>query len=401
MDREVVWSSPDRRRGLRWLAVSILLLAVLGFWGWRAVGGHPASAELWHTAVVGSLSPSATGTGQFVSVKQRLVTSTESAVVGQLLRRPGEHVTEGEPVIRLEHSSLELEREDARQALASAEQEMTAERAASDLESIEARRALAEARFEHASKLADLNAYRALVDKGVVSRLQFERAKAAEELMSSRVDSLLQASAAKRELAQARLARASTRLTQMRDQVRRIESRMKRLSVQAPESGVIKTMLVDLGSAVQPGSALFSIGPESPDLAVLEFPQGYIEALKVGMPVELSYNDRTVPGELVSIGTDLRGGYGTVEARPTEDWPGASIGMVVRATIRIESLTNVVHIPAPARSFDLRKGIEVRRKRGGKTETLMLADVMELDGYLVFPSQVQAGDQVALAPPGE
>ena len=103
------------------------------------------------------------------------------------------------------------------------------------------------------------------------------------------------------------------------------------------------------------------------------------------MPIEISYNGRVAKAELASISADLRDGYGSVEARPSGDWPTASIGMVVRATVRIDRLEDAKYIPVPAYGMDWRDRVEVLRKRGDIIDHVILDDVVELDGYLVFP----------------
>jgi len=398
VDREVEWQSPARARRVRWIVASLLALALLGAVIWK-IAADGKDGDIWYTARIGALTPVAIGNGQFVSARQRLVTSTESATVAQLLLRPGERVAKGDAVLLLDNPSLALERADAQIALDDARDDLAAQRAETKLESIEARRALAEAESEQASRKADHDAHQALLEKGVISRLQFARSEADLQLIRSKVDSLRQARDAQIDLARIRLEQAQGRVSRTQDQLQRIQSRIDRLSVQATESGVLKSVFVELGSSVQPGSSLFSIGPEQPDLVTLEFPQGHIAALHPGMAVELFYNDRTAQAELVNVSGDLQNGYGVVEARPTAPWEAASIGMVVRAQVRLAGLENAIHIPAPKYRLDLRHGLELRRRRGGQVRSIVLDDVMEMDGYLVFPSEVQEGDQLSLVSP--
>lgn len=394
MDREVAWSRPSRRRSLGWLAVATAALIAGGLVVVKMALPR-ADEALWYTVSAGTLEPTAMGTGQFASAKQRLVASRETATVGQLVRRSGERVAVGDVVLRLENPELGIELEDARRALTDARDAFAAERASLALDEIRARSILLEAQYEQEVKDADLKAYRALLEKGVVSRLQFERAQADARLAQSRVDSQVASGKASASLAQSRLAQAEARVIQQRERVERIEGRIQDLAVQAPESGVIKTVFVDLGSSVQPGNPLFSVGPESPDLVAIEFPQGYIESLRVGMPIEISYNGRIAKAELASISADLRDGYGSVEARPNGDWPTASIGMVVRATVRVDRIEDAKHIPVPVYGMDWSGRVEVLRKRGDIIDHVILDDVVELDGYLVFPTSIQAGDQVS------
>lgn len=398
VDREIEWQDPGPARRVRWLVVASAMLLVLVAAIWK-VADDGEDRDIWYTARIGTLTPIAIGTGQFVSVKQRLVTSTESATVAQLLRRPGEMVAKGDVVMLLDSPTLVLERADAQIALADAKDDLEALRAEIALESIEARRALAEAESEQTVRQADHEAYRALLETGVISRLQFVRSEADLRLIRSKVDSLQEARDGRIDLARIRLEQAQGRVARMQDQLHRIESRVDRLSVQAAEAGVLKSVLVELGSSVQPGSSLFSVGPELPDMATLEFPQGYISALRPGMPVELSYNNRTAQAELVNVSGDLQNGYGLVEARPISSWEAASIGMLVRAQVRLPGLDDAIHIPVPEYRLDLRHGLELRRQRAGEIQSIILDDVLELDGYLVFPSEVREGDRLSLRSP--
>lgn len=401
MDTEIRWPSAVRnsRIGL-WVAGAAIVLVVTATGLVLRGGRSEASERDWLPVRRGTMSPIAIGTGEFLSSRQRLLSAMEPGTVIEVVHRTGDRVVAGTVLLRLRNPVLDHELEDAERSGRQAEEEFAAVSATTRLDRIEAETEVAQAEQADIAKRAELEANRALLEKGWVSRLQFERIEAESRLAHAQLDAKRATLAARQDLAQVQVEQARSRMEQQRENIRRARDRHAQLAVTAETDGVVKQVHAELGNAVQVGAPLALIGPEQPDLASLQFPQGHLDQMQEGLAISLQYNGREAGARIVSVNPDLSNGYVAVDVEPTESWPGAGIGMAVRAQAQFARVENALYVSMPAGLAGREGTLAALRERNGKSSPVDLQLRGEVDGYLLISGDVQPGDRLAFPPPG-
>lgn len=388
--------SPPARRRWPWVAGAVVILVIgVGLLIVFERSSIPKGLE-FSVARRGNISLSALGVGEFVSFSKYELTAPEAGTVVRMSHRVGDKVGAGTVLIELASPALKVEAEEASIELRKAQ--LNGE---SDAQNALGVSADAEAAVETAklrAKLAhsELEAYQKLTNKGLVSKLQFGKVQGA----ATEADLAVEIGTRKLHQARQMLARQRTMVKDMvelsRSKATQLASRMQSLAVVAPNSGVIKALHVHLGAAVTAGEALGEIGPSTSDGALLRFPADYLDALKSGVPVKLSFNGINTQGHVQRVEPDLKNGYLMVEVGAVALPPSARVGLTVRGEASLGSIDDVVYVPSefvpPVDGSPLR----VWRLRDGKLKQLQLRDVRAALGKLIFPSQIRPGDKVAI-----
>ncbi|MCK9986189.1 MAG: HlyD family secretion protein [Azoarcus sp.] len=206
--------------------------------------------------------------------------------MAELLAREGDTVERGRVLARLDDAQVRAKVEQARQAVAALEAQLTAARTALEvarkdlplaIQTAEAHLAHARAQGASARSSAeqaarDAERFRRLAEAGTVDRHRYEQMALAAEVAANQARSAEEAvRVAERQLAQARLgderlrAKAdevkalSAQIDQARAGLAEAESLLNDLTLTAPASGIITQRLVNVGEVVAAGAPLFDI----------------------------------------------------------------------------------------------------------------------------------------------
>jgi RND family efflux transporter MFP subunit len=193
-------------------------------------------------------------TGTLTAQRQAAIRAQIAGSVLTVTAEPGQPVTRGETLARLDSSALTDAYNSARSAAASA------------------RSALAVAEREAARQ-------ETLVKAGAVAQRNVETAQ----------QSVVQARAT---------------LAQAQSQIASAEKQLAYTTVTAPFSGVVSERPVSAGDVVQPGTSLYTVVDPSSLQLEAAIPAEQLAALKVGSPVRFTitgYGDRTFKGSITRI----------------------------------------------------------------------------------------------------
>ena len=312
-------AAAPRRAGLRRAVLLLIGAAALGLAGWWGYGYWTDGRFLVETddAYVGAdfavLAPKLTG---YVAAVPAVANAAVKA---------------GDPLVVLEDG-------DYRDALASAEAQLTAQQAMVSRIDEQARAKVASAEATRVQTEADLARYTRLASNDVASAQQLEAAKANAATAAAGVDeakagvATAEANLAVIHAQAAEAAAAIPGLAAARDRTQRdLEATVLR----APSDGVVGNLSVAKGDYVTPGKRLLAVVPLGAVYVEANFKETQIEPLARGARVEVSvdaFPDRTFEGTVEGVSPASGSVFSLL---PPENATGNFTKVVQRVPVRI------------------------------------------------------------------
>jgi RND family efflux transporter MFP subunit len=283
-----------------------------GNWGGRPQEQKALSVRA-HRVVRQPISTYVVSNTALEAIREVTVFSRLNALVSELAVEEGDSVREGALLARLDDREV-------RNELAQAEIAVSQSQVA--LEQARVKAQLSKASFERAQSL---------FDQRLTSREEFDQAS-----LVNRTDSLAL------ENAQRQLEAARARLEAARIQ-------LDYTTVVSPISGVVTQRLVNVGSRVNPGEALFQVQEFPPLWARIHVPERVLPQLRLGQPARLkvdTYPDREFSGIIKMISPTVDANTGTVKVTLELRNPGnLRPGMFGTAYIATQTNPNAVVVP--------------------------------------------------------
>jgi multidrug resistance efflux pump len=278
-------------------AGSIVLFVVLGLASWRLGAGRTGGAE--EAGARGGRSEAVVVTpqpfevtlplaGRLEPLSMTAVMSPLAGTVKHVWFRPGERVARGQRLLELDTTLLEVELRNARAAMIKAEQRSRglAEWAGGP-EVAEAKRRLSKARLSLEASRESVEETRALFEKGIVGRAEYEAAQrqhANEQLDFTSVEQELAAVLDQGSADNVRV--AEMELENARVGLARLVARMEQAVVVAPVGGVAIRPAggaeLSEGARVEAGQALVAVGDLTSLAAVATADEMEVERLRLG-----------------------------------------------------------------------------------------------------------------------
>jgi HlyD family secretion protein len=259
MDREL--TTAERRRTLTGRAVRIalplaavvVLLTLLP--GWLRPSLERARLR---TAVVerGAVESGFAAAGRVVPAYETVLSSPVEARVVRLLRRAGDRVAAGEPILELDVESLRLERERADERLRRkiAEGETTRAELGRELAELEGQREAAE--LDRELSAARLDQTRRLSREGLAAADALREAEVTERKARLEVERLQRAAAAARAEAAAKLRGVELEAAVLRQEHAAAERQLELATARATRAGVVTWVVPQEGVVVPRGAPL-------------------------------------------------------------------------------------------------------------------------------------------------
>lgn len=390
-DTEVV-QPRSRRRGIVIIVVAILAVAALAFW--------------WHSTFYED-TDDAQISGHLIQISSRIQGHVLKVYVNE-----NEEVKAGAPIADLDPRDFQVAVEQAQAALASAEANAAAAKVAVPLISVNtgsnlssatadltashaavqeaqgqlraAQARVNQAEANNSKAQSDLQRYRPLVAKDVISKQQWDSAVAAAAAAEAAVaDAQASAQAAgdavrvareRESAADAALQYAQTRPQQIESQnakAKQAEAQVKQAQAQldqaqlnlsychivAPEDGIITRKSVEVDQNVSVGQNLLTLVSLSNIWVTANFKETQLEHMRAGQPVEV-HVDATGKDYKARV-TQIGGATGSVLSLfPPENATGNYVKVVQRVPVRID-FTDLQHEDP---HHQLRPGLSVEPK---------------------------------------
>lgn len=384
---------------------AILIVGALTFVSWVGLNLGDDLPEKDRQSIVienvqqGSLKIDVDGYGTLRSNNQKLLTSYTAATVEEIVLRPGARVSEGSVVLKMSNPQIDQQLAIAKQQLESEQMELNQLQLNNEQTLNE--RVISVVQLESQLALAQLRkkAMHKLFEKGIVSELTYTEAdltaKQLEghlELLRRSVESLKEVNAKKLEI--------QKKLIEQREiDFQTVLDTKDKLTVKAPEAGILQELYVELGQSVAPGEQLIMIGNREDLLGLLKIPQSKVGLVSIGQTATLKIGTGTVSAEVTRIDPAIEDSTVTVELTPTNTLPAsARPNQRIDGTIHVNELANVLYVrkPANVRANSTQKVFVLNNEE--KVATRTSVSFGEDSGqFIEVRTGLQAGQQVILS----
>ena len=304
MDRDL---TTDERRhvlvrsGLRFglpLLALVVLLALLPGWLRPSL-----AADRIRTGVVdrGLVEGGFTAAGRVVPAFETVLSSPVEARVMRLLRRPGDPVRAGDPIVELDLATLTLERErhDERLRQKENEAERTRVALAGELAEIEAQQEAARLDLELAT--ARLEQTRRLHGEGLAADDALRQAEVTERKASLEVARLVRAAASERASAAATLRGLGMEAEVLRQELAAAERDLEVGTARAPRAGVVTWVVAQEGVTVGRGEPVARVADLSTFGVEAEVSDVHAASLRAGLPARVELGDAALEATVETV----------------------------------------------------------------------------------------------------
>ncbi|MDQ3482776.1 MAG: HlyD family efflux transporter periplasmic adaptor subunit [Pseudomonadota bacterium] len=340
-----------KRKRILWISgISFVALAILA-WAMTLDAAAPTVPRdsLWIDIVKqGEFVSAVRGAGTLVPKEIRWITSRTDARVERIVLKPGAEV-KGDTVI------LELSSPEAEEQLAAALSAVEMEKA-----DVSLRRSVLEGqRLDQLADIATINAdyegsrlqtdaEKALVDIGIVSRLQYQRSVLAMAQLKSRFEIERKRAAQLDASLSAQTVADQSRLARLQNTFDLRKSLYEDLQVKAGIDGVLQEVSVEVGQNVASGTNLARVARQSELIAQLRIPETQARVLKIGQKGMIDLRSMKIVGTVTRVDPAVRNGTVLVdlelEKLPADARPDLSID----GTIEIEKVRDTLYLGRPA-----------------------------------------------------
>lgn len=306
----------------KWVVIVSFTL-VLCYAGYSVSGKATKSVPLqdlsFQTVVQGDLDIYANAYGEFASAKERLLTAPALGKVSEILVRPGTKVTPETIILHLSNPKLVQEVNAANGQLAQqlAQREAFKYEQQSERLNYQGRIADIEAEIEKAE--LELSVNMNLMDLGVSSKIELQRAKLAVKQESKRLDFEKKKYKQFIEMQSHQLTQRDITIKQQHAQVNLLEQQLEDMKVKAGINGSLQTLEIELGQSVQLGQSLAKVGSDEVLIARLRLPQNQADQIDINAPVLIDTQKGIIKGHITRIESVVNNGSVLAEAVIDDD----------------------------------------------------------------------------------
>ena len=288
----------------KWTAIASFTL-LMGYAGYSVSGKATKSISLnqlsFQTVAQGDLDIYANAYGEFASAKERLLTAPALGKVSEILVRPGTKVNPDTIILHLTNPKLVQEVNAANGQLAQqlAQREAFKYEQQSERLNYQGRIADIEAEIEKAQ--LELAVNKNLMDLGVSSKIELQRAKLAVKQESRRLGFEKKKYKQFIEMQGHQLTQRDITITQQQAQVALLEQQLDDMKVKAGIKGSLQTLEIELGQSVQLGQSLAKVGSDEELIARLRLPQNQADQIDINALVLIDTQKGIIKGHITRI----------------------------------------------------------------------------------------------------
>ena len=332
----------------KWTAIASFTL-LMSYAGYSVSGKATKSVALsqlsFQTVVQGNLDIYANAYGEFASAKERLLTAPALGKVSEILVRPGTKVTPDTVILHLSNPKLVQEVNAANGELAQqlAQREAFKYEQQSERLNYQGRIADIEAEIEKAE--LELSVNKNLMDLGVSSKIELQRAKLSVKQESKKLGFENKKYKQFIEMQGYQLTQRDITIKQQRAQVNLLEQQLDDMKVKAGINGSLQTLEIELGQSVQLGQSLAKVGSDQVLIARLRLPQNQADQIDINAPVLIDTQKGIIKGHITRIESVVSNG--TVLAEVVIDealTSNARPALSISAQVFVQHQQNVSYI---------------------------------------------------------
>jgi len=318
MDRPVAESVLRKRTARRVLTVLAFIAGLICLFVWGANWLRPSiSRSQIRTAVVdsGPIETTISASGLIQPEFEQVLSSPISARVVKILRRPGDHVRRGEPIVRLDTSEsvLALEKLDQQISIKQNQQEKLELDLENTLITLEGQLKTKELDLKSLQLEADLRGR--LRQEGLISEEELHRASVNRDKAAIELNQLKSGIEKARESTRTQLKGLKLEMNILQKEREDAQRLLARATTNADRDGVLTWVVTEEGTTVQKGDVIARIADLSTFRVEATVSDVHAARLMPGLPVRIKLNDQTLlPGQVASILPTIKDGVMTLRA---------------------------------------------------------------------------------------
>jgi len=334
------------------LLCSILILvslSVLSFSEFSAMNVVDRDDVRIASVVKGDLDIKVQGYGKLRAKHKRFLTSLTQATVEDVYFYPGTKVTADTVIMSLSNPVLEQNLASSQLELARQKaqfKEMTINNQSQVLER-ESQITLLDSEYENAKLRVEAEAK--LIDKGIVSSLDFKRSQLEVRQLSLRLDIEARRLLQLKQMQIERIKVQQELLKQFELNFKTASKLFNKLQVTAGIDGVIQELNIEVGQSLIPGAQLALVGSDNLLVAQLRVQQREAELIRLGLFGEINTFGGTVTAKVSRIDPVVVDGRVLIELNLIGGLPAnARPDLSIEGHINIKTLKNILYIEQPS-----------------------------------------------------
>jgi HlyD family secretion protein len=309
-------------------------------------------SSVWiDTVSRGPLIRDVRGIGTLVPEDVRWVPARTDARVEQIVIWPGTEVKADSVILILSSAELEQQARDADSAIKSAQAKLIQLQSELEGERLERQAALTKAQADRDTAEAELQADERLAKGGLISELDYKKARIAATELSANFEVEKQRYEFAKRSIEPRMAVAQTDLDQAKAQAELRHSQVDALQVRSGMTGVLQQIAVDVGQRVSAGTNLARVADNTKLKAQIKIPETQARDIAIGQTAQVDMrNGSIVTGSVARVDPAVREGTVLVDVtfHGIELPKGARPDLSVEGTIELERLADAVYVGRPA-----------------------------------------------------
>jgi len=307
-------------------------------------------ATVWiDTVKRGDMTRQVRGSGTLIPEDIRWIAATTQGRVERIVLRPGAIVKPDTVVLELSNPDLLQAVMEAKLAWASAQANFANRKAELESQLLNQESGVANVEAQYKNATLTLQADEQLFKDGLVSELQLKRSRSAADELKNRLSIEVKRIEITRATTQSQLAPQAAEVDQRKAAYELRVNQLEDLKVKARMEGVLQVVPVEVGAQVSPGTNLCRVANPTNLKAELRIAETQTKDITIGQVAEVDTRNGVVQGRVSRI--DPAATNGTVGVDVILEGqlpPGARPDLSVDGTIRLEQLTNIIHVGRPA-----------------------------------------------------
>lgn len=296
----------------------------------------------------GDLDLMVSGYGQLKAKQQQFLTSRFQATVEQINHYPGEKVSADTVVLSLFNPQLELQVADAELAAAQQRARLAEQSIEQESQLLERRSLITQLESELTNARLRVEAETVLAAQGIVSQLDFKRSQLLVKQLAERIEIEDQRLSQLKKIHQQRSKIQQDLYQQFSLRLSNAQEQLAQLDIRAGIDGVLQTMEVEVGQAVNSGALLAQVGSDKELKAQLRVQQAEAQAVTLGMEGIVNTYGGEARGKVTRIDPIIVDGRVLVELALEGPLPqNARPELSVEGEILTGALSDVLYINTP------------------------------------------------------
>ena len=304
--------------------------------------------ELWIQEVRrGHIDIERSGHGKIKSSKSKWMITNTGGFVEEILKRPGEHVREGELLIALSNPELKNKIYNEQQRLLEYNEEFSILKAELISEQLRTENQINHVQSELIVATIELDAMEKLNKLGITSHIDFEKQKLLVKDSKSKLEFEKKYSEQTKYVHDSKLLAMGSKLKRQSSVIDHLLQDEINLNVTASTSGVLNQIAasVSIGKNIESNTALVEINDTSSFYAEIEISFNIAKEITVGMPATLELNNSIVKGKVSRIDPRANSGRVIIDIMVTNRFPeGTLANQPLTAKIHTKSHQNILYL---------------------------------------------------------